>query len=110
MPGDVLTVGATVQCPHGGRAVLMTSNTRVSGKDGPVLLESDVHLVLGCPFTVGPKYSPCVRIQWSAPATQTNANGVQPLVETSIGMCIGAEGGPQGIAIVASTQRQVSSR
>jgi hypothetical protein len=109
MPGKLLTVGATVLCPHGGRAILTTSNTRVLGPDGPVLLESDVHIVVGCPFTVGTKYSPCVRIEWQAPAMQSNANDVKPLVETSVGICYGAEGAPQGTAIVAATQQEASS-
>lgn len=110
MPGKLLTVGATVQCPHGGRALLTTSNTRVLGPDGPILLESDIHQVINCPFTVGTKYSPCVRIEWQAPGMQTNANNVKPLVESSVGMCYGAEGVAQGTAIVASTQQQAESR
>jgi hypothetical protein len=109
MPGKLLTVGATVLCPHGGSAILTTSNTRVLGPDGPVLLESDVHVVVGCPFTVGTKHSPCVRIEWLAPAMQSSVNNAKPLVETSVGICYGAEGAPQGTAIVAATQQEASS-
>jgi hypothetical protein len=109
MPGKLLTVGTAVQCPHGGSAILTTSNTRVLGRDGPVLLESDVHLVVGCPFTIGTKYSPCMRIEWQAPAMPSSANNAKPLVETSVGVCYGAEGAPQGTAIVAATQQEASS-
>src|SRR5262249_32063252 len=84
MPGNLLTVASTVLCPHGGRALLLTSNTRVLGRDGLVLLESDIHTVVGCPFTVGSKYSPCVRIEWSAPANESSSGEIHPVVETSV--------------------------
>src|SRR5207247_11113749 len=102
MPGNLLTTGTTVQCPHGGSTLLITSNTSVLGPDGLVLLQSDVHVVVGCPFTVGTVYSPCVRIEWQAPATATSANGVSPLVETSVGICYGATGAPQGTALATA--------
>ncbi len=80
------------------------------GSDGLVLVESDVHVVMGCPFTVGPKYSPCVRIEWEAPAANTMANDVKPLIETSVGICYGAEGAPQGRANVVGAQREAWSQ
>lgn len=110
MPGNNLTVASQVQCLHGGVAVLVTSDTRVLADGGPILLETDVHPVVGCPFTVGPKYSPCVRIEWAAGASSVTVGGVPVLVQTSIGKCIGIEGAPQGLAIVASTQAKVSSQ
>jgi hypothetical protein len=109
MPGKLLTVGATVQCTHGGSALLLTTNTTVLCSDGPLLLESDVEVVVGCPFTIGPKYSPCVRIEWKAPATATDLAGGKPLTETSIGICYGAEGAPQGVAIVTAGQQKAES-
>ena len=109
MPGKLLTTGSTVQCPHGGQALLLTSQTAVIGRGGPVLVASDVHVVMGCPFTIGPKYSPCVRIEWKAPATTASVGPQKPLVETSIGICYGAEGAPQGVAIVVANQQEVSA-
>jgi hypothetical protein len=106
---NLLTTGATVQCPHGGRVLLLTANTSVLGPDGPALLQSDVHVVMGCPFTIGTKYSPCVRVEWQAPAMASSANGIKPLVQSSVGICYGAEGAPQGTTIVASTQQQGAS-
>jgi hypothetical protein len=110
MPGNLLTTGSTVQCPHGGQALLLTSNTSVLGPDGPVLLETDVHVGTGCPFTVGTVYSPCLRIEWQAAATATGVNELGPLVETSVGICYSAQGAPQGTAIVAATQQEASSQ
>lgn len=110
MAGNQLTTASTIQCLHGGQAILLTANTAALAGGSPVLLESDIHLVVGCPFTVGPKYSPCVRIQWSAGSTQVTVNGTPTLVQTSIGQCINAEGAPQGVAIIANTQPKVSAR
>ena len=105
----LLTTASRVTCAHGGQAMLLTPNVAVSARTS-VLLESDVHLVVGCPFTVGPKYSPCVRIEWSAGSTSTSVNGTAPLTQASVGKCYGAEGSVQGVAIIASTQQQASAR
>jgi hypothetical protein len=111
MPGRVLTVSSAIMCPHGGQArPLTTTNARAIGPDGPILLESDVHPVVGCPFTVGTKYSPCVRIEWSAGTSAVTSGGTSLLVETSTGRCIGIEGTTQGIAIVVATQYKDSAR
>jgi hypothetical protein len=88
---------------------LLTANRSVLGPDGPTLLQTDVHVVMGCPFTIGTKYSPCVRVEWQAPAMSSSANGVAPLVQSSVGICYGAEGAPQGIALVNSTQHEGAS-
>ena len=110
MPGNNLTVASQIQCPHAGQAVLFTLNTRVLAGAAPVLLESDVHPVVGCPFTVGTKYSPCIRIEWTAGASKVTVNGTPVLVQSSIGKCISPEGAPQGIAIVVNTQMRASSQ
>jgi hypothetical protein len=104
MPGKVLTTASTIQCPHGGRAMLQTANTKTFAGGASVLLEADVHLVVGCPFTIGLKYSPCVRIEWSAGASKVTVQQSKVLVQSSIGKCINAEGAPQGVAIIGTTQ------
>jgi hypothetical protein len=110
MPGKNLTTASQIMCPHGGRATLLTTNTKVFADNALVLLESDVHPVVGCPFTVGPKYSPCVRIEWSAGSTKVTVNSTATLVKTSIGKCMNAEGAPQGIATIVNTQTQVEAQ
>ena len=63
MAGNTLTIASTILCPHGGSATLLTGNTLVFAGGASMLLESDVHPVVGCPFTIGTKYSPCIRIE-----------------------------------------------
>jgi hypothetical protein len=106
MPGRLLTTASHLMCPHGGQAVLMTSNTRVSADRSQVLLETDVHIVSGCPLTRGNTPSPCLRIEWSSGAGKASINGAAPLVETSIGQCLSAEGVFQGLAVVVNTQQK----
>jgi hypothetical protein len=105
MPGHILNTASTIMCPHGGQAQLFTSNTRVFACGSPALLETDVHPVVGCPFTLpGPKPSPCVRIEWSAGASRVKVTGVPVLVRSSLGNCFSPEGALQGIAVIVNTQ------
>ena len=94
---------------HGGTAVLTTSNTKLMADNSPALLESDVHSVAGCPFTIGQKYSPCIRIEWSGGTTMLKSNDTKVLVRSSIGKCYNAEGATQGTAIIATTQTKVTA-
>lgn len=110
MPGEVLTIASTIQCLHGGQAILFTSNARLMVDNLPALLETDVHPVVGCPFTVGPKYQPCVRIEWAAGAAKLSVNGVKVLVRSSIGKCFSAENVLQGIAIIVNTQPKMTAQ
>ena len=94
-----------VKCTHGGTALLTTANTSIKVDGAPALLESDIHPVVGCPFTVPPgKPQPCVRIEWTAGAEQCKINGIKVLIRSSVGKCISAEGAIQGVAIVAQMQ------
>jgi len=110
MAGNILNTATTIICTHGGQATLFTSNTRVFADGAPVLLESDIHPVVGCPFTVGIKYSPCVRIEWSAGTSKVIINGIPVLVQTSFGRCINAEGATQGVATIVNTQLKASAQ
>ncbi len=103
-----LTMASTVLCPHGGQASFVAANAKVKAGGAQILLVSDTTLVAGCAFTVGPKYQPCLTIQWSAPTTKGGPQGTPALTQASIGLCKSAEGIPQGVAIVASTQPKAS--
>jgi hypothetical protein len=109
MPGEILNIASSIQCMHGGQAILFSSNTRLMVDNLPALLETDMHPVVGCPFTVGLKYQPCVRIEWSGGSPLCAVNGVPVLVRSSIGKCFSAEGALQGIAIVGNTQPKVNA-
>lgn len=110
MAGYCLTTASTIMCPHGGQATLMTSNTHASALGTKILLESDVHTVAGCPFMVGQKYSPCVRIEWSCGAGKASVNGTAILVKSSIGECLNGEGATQGVATIVNTQLKASAQ
>lgn len=110
MPGYILTTASQVMCMHGGTATLTTSNTTVKADNMPALVETDIHPVAGCAFTIPPgKPSPCIRIEWSMGATQCKANGTAVLTSTSIGKCISAEGATQGMAIISQTQTKTQA-
>ena len=81
--------------------MLTTSNTKMKVEGSPALLESDIHSVAGCPFTLpGPKPSPCIRIEWTLGAIMCKVNDTAVLIQSSIGKCISAEGATQGVAII----------
>jgi hypothetical protein len=101
----ILTTAATVMCPHGGQAQLLTTNTEALIDGAPALLQTDVHPVIGCPFTPV-AYSPCVTIRWITAATQTSVRNVPVLLQTSVGLCLNAAQAPQGIAIVVQVQQR----
>ena len=109
MPGQVLTITSQVKCMHGGTAILTTSNTKLTADNAPALLESDVHSVAGCPFMIGTKPSPCIRIEWTGGAAMLQSGGTKVLVRSSVGKCISAEGATQGVAIIATTQMKMSA-
>lgn len=101
----ILTTASTVLCPHGGQALLSTTNTDVLVDGAPVLLQSDVHAIVGCPFApVVP--TPCLTLRWLAGALQTSARGVPVLLQHSVGLCLNAAQAPQGVAVVVQAQQK----
>lgn len=110
MAGNQLTVNSKIQCPHGGTVTLATSNTLVFADGALVLLESDVHPVAGCSFTVGSKPSPCIRVKWSKGSTNVTVNDTATLVKDSKGECLNAENTIQGVALIVNTQLKTSAQ
>jgi hypothetical protein len=108
MPGPLLTTASTIMCPHGGMAVLKTSNSSTSA-GARVLLESDEHEVRGCPFTVPGQYRPCKSIKWSAGPHKVTVNGKKVLVRTSVGICRSEDKIVQGIAVIMQTQLKATA-
>lgn len=109
MPGFVLTAASKVQCMHGGSASAIPSNFAVLADNSPILVETDTHIVAGCPFNVSGSPMPCVTIAWTAGATRAKVNGTPALVQSSLGLCKNAAGAPQGTAIIGNTQTKVSA-
>lgn len=110
MAGKILTIASSITCLHGGRALLFTTNARVRVDGAPALLESDVLPVVGCPFYDGSKYSPCIRIEWSAGASKVKVNGTRVLVRSSIGKCLNAQSATQGLALILNTQVKATAQ
>ena len=101
----ILTTASTVACPHGGIALLATTDTVARVDGAPVLLQTDVHPVAGCPFAPG-TYSPCLSIRWVTGAARTSVGGVPVLLQTSVGLCLNAAQVPQGAAVVLQVQQK----
>ena len=107
MPGPLAHVGNTTMCPHAGQAQTISSNVRVLVSGMPVITIADQTLVAGCPFMIGPKVSPCVRVQWLVPAVRVLIMGQPALLQTSTGLCLSPEQAPQGPPVVVVNQPRV---
>jgi len=110
MGAAILQQGCTIQCPHGGQATVVATNTKVKVDGAVALLPSDTFTISGCSFTipgVGP--SPCLTIQWSAEATKVKIAGTGPLLETSIGLCKAGTQMVQGPATISGAQSKVKA-
>lgn len=111
MPGFLLHVSATVNCPHGGQASIASTNQRVKVNGMAVALSNDATTVAACPFQVpigtGTKPQPCVKVQWAVPATRVKVMNQLVLLQTSSGACQSAEQIPQGPPTIAATQTRV---
>jgi hypothetical protein len=108
MPGPLFHVAAVAMCPHGGQVTTISANPRVMVSATPVATMADQYLVAGCVFTVPPgKPQPCVRVQWLTPTVRMLVNGQPAITQGSVGLCLSAEGIPNGPVVVASTQPRV---
>lgn len=103
----ILTTQSSAMCPHGGTIQLTTtSNTQMKIDGAYALLQTDVHTISGCPFTLpSGTPSPCLTVTWISGATQTKVNQIPVLLKDSTGLCIGA--GPQGTASITNVQSKV---
>lgn len=107
MPGYLLTSATQATCPHGAPVSFVPTQTRVLADSAPVLLVSDQATIAGCPFTVSGAPSPCLTIQWLAPAARVMVTSTPVLLSTSIGLCLNLAAAPQGPAQLSSYQQRV---
>lgn len=107
--GYVLQQGCTIMCPHGGQAQVVATGQRLKVDGAPALLPTDTFTITGCPFTVGPKYQPCVTISWMAESVRLKTGGSGVLLDSSVGLCKSAEQAVQGTAQVSGVQRKVQA-
>lgn len=114
MPGQILHVGMTCMCPHGGQVQAVASSPRVKLGGQLAVTLSDTFTVSGCPFQVpigtGTKPQPCVKVQWLVPALRVKIGGNPVLVTSSSGLCQSAEQIPGGPPSVTVTQVRVKAQ
>jgi hypothetical protein len=112
MAGYMITVAASLQCPHGGTVQIVSSNTHVQAAGAFVATAADTFTVSGCPFqlpTVPPTPSPCVTVQWLTTDLKTKVNGAPTLSQSSSGICLSPFQVPQGPPVIVSTQTKTQS-
>lgn len=87
MPGNLLHLGATVLCAHGGQAQPTTPNPRVLVSGQPVVTMATLYAIAGCPFVPPGGNGPCVTAQWVVAASRVFASGVPVLLSDSQALC-----------------------
>jgi hypothetical protein len=103
----LLTVASTMMCPHGGTITAVPGQTSATA-GASILRGCDTFLIAGCPFAIGPNYSPCLTVQWVQTATRVQAGGDFILNEASVGLCLAATRAPQGTVLILQTQPRTS--
>jgi uncharacterized Zn-binding protein involved in type VI secretion len=103
MPGYLLHQGATVLCMHGGQAQPTTTDPRVKVGGQPVVTQSSLYSIAGCPFMYGSAPSPCTTGQWITAATRVKAGGMPVILQDSQAACA-----PNGTGLnMVNTQMRV---
>jgi hypothetical protein len=104
VPGEIMHVGASVLCAHGGQAQPTVSDSRVRVSGQPIVTMTPPYSVAGCPFTTpAGNPLPCVTAQWTTAATRVRASGQPVLLRDSQATTI-----PNGVPLtVVATQIRV---
>ena len=107
MPGFLLHMGATVMCAHAGQAQPTAANPRVMVGGQPIVTQSTMYTIAGCPFTTpAGAPMPCVTGQWVLAATRVLAGGQPVLLQDSQAVCI-PNGTPLNIVVTQTRVRGV---
>ncbi len=110
MAGLTLNLNATLQCPHGGRVQILTSNARVKTGGAYSVTSADTFTVIGCPFSTPAGPMPCLTVQWAAADMAADDGGQSGLSQGSVGLAKNGAGAPQGPVLFVSTQPSVQTR
>jgi hypothetical protein len=102
---EVLTRSVTIFCPHGGQAILSSSQSDIFVDRQQVLIQSDVHKIVFCP----PDSSrpSCVKIKWSRGSQYLKNREIRFLTKSSRGFCYDNGMIFRGYAKILSTQKKV---
>jgi hypothetical protein len=106
----LLDAPTQVICPHGGLGVATPSNSKVLLGGSPALVVTDQVTIAGCSFNVSGAPSPCISVQWQAPATRVTIAGTAALLSTSVALCTNAAGAPQGPGTLSGFQTRVQGQ
>lgn len=96
MTGNVINATSMLHCPHGGRIVTASASSAVRVDGQAVRTAEDVFAVLGCPHRVAGKPDPCLTVRWSPPREAVRIDGVPVLLDSTEGLCVGADLLPRG--------------
>jgi hypothetical protein len=113
MAGNVLTVSASLQCPHGGTVQIIPANSRAKADGALIATAADTFTIVGCPFPLpaAPTTpSPCVTVQWLVTDMRVKASASLTLSQSSQGLCLSALQVPQGAVVIQSTQTKAASQ
>lgn len=88
MPGFLFHLGATVMCMHAGQAQPTVPNPRVTVSGQPIVTQTTMYTVAGCPFVPPSGNGPCVTAQWVTAAMRVRAGGVPVLLQDSQAICV----------------------
>ena len=112
MAAPLVTVAASLACPHGGTVAIASSNATTSAGT-PLALATDTFVIAGCPFQIpapsGTVPHPCTTVQWIKTNLRATVNGVPTLSQDSQGLCLAADQVPQGPVAITQTQPRASA-
>ena len=106
----LLDANTSIACPHGGQGTVVPSNQKVRLGGSPALVNTDQATIAGCAFNVSGSPSPCIRVQWVAPATRVTVGGTPVLLSSSVALCVNAAGAPQGPGTLSGYQTKVTGQ
>jgi hypothetical protein len=107
MPAPILTMAATVACPHAAPAAIAATGARVLVAGQPAALLTDLTTVAGCPLASPPTPSPCVTVIWITGSTRVLVGGQSVLLQTSTGLAQNPSLAPQGAPLIIAAQPRV---
>ncbi len=107
--GAILTVSATMMCPHGGTITATVAGAPRATARAQILTESDTFTIAGCPLNISGSPHPCVSVRWIAPAMKVKASSAAMLTSDSQGLCVAGDQAPQGPPILTPAQTQATA-
>ena len=106
----LLDAATQVICPHGGQGIATPSQQKLLLGGSPALVSSDQVTIAGCSFNISGSPSPCLSVQWLAPAIRVTVSGTPALLSTSVALCTNAAAVPQGPGTLSGFQTKVQGQ